>query len=106
MIEDEHDELPETDADETGMAADLEVEELTQNGNMEQLAELVLNGEGRRLVGRQSSNPELQAFIDDVPAYMVLLISLFFNFNISFHRIFDICLSGQNPRCTHGSSRR
>lgn len=38
---------------------------------MEQLAALVLNGEGRRLVGRQSSNPELQAFIDNVPAYMV-----------------------------------
>lgn len=53
------------------MARDLEVENLLENGNMEQLAALVLNGEGRRLVGRQSGNPELQAFIDNVPAYMV-----------------------------------
>lgn len=53
------------------MAHDLEVDNLLEDGNMEQLAALVLNGEGRRLVGRQSGNPELQAFIDNVPAYMV-----------------------------------
>lgn len=53
------------------MARDPEVESLLDNGNMEQLAALVLNGEGRRLVGRQSGNPELQAFIDNIPAYMV-----------------------------------
>jgi len=53
------------------MALDPEVDNLMENGNMEQLAGLVLNGEGRRLVGRQSGNPELQAFIDNVPAYMV-----------------------------------
>lgn len=53
------------------MARDSEVENLLENGNMEQLAALVLNGEGRRLVGRQTGNPELQAFIDNVPAYMV-----------------------------------
>lgn len=58
-----------------GLETDTEVEQLTQNGNMEQLAELVLNGEGRRLVGRQSSNPELQSFIDNVPAYMVCIFS-------------------------------
>lgn len=53
------------------MAQDPEVDNLLENGNMEQLAALVLNGEGRRLVGRQSGNAELQAFIDNVPAYMV-----------------------------------
>lgn len=53
------------------MAHDLEVDNLLKDGNMEQLAALVLNGEGRRLVGRQSGNSELQAFIDNVPAYMV-----------------------------------
>jgi hypothetical protein len=53
------------------MTRDPEVDNLMENGNMEQLAALVLNGEGRRLVGRQSENPELQAFIDNVPAYMV-----------------------------------
>lgn len=53
------------------MGRDPEVESLLDDGNMEQLAALVLNGEGRRLVKRQSGNPELQAFIDNVPAYMV-----------------------------------
>lgn len=38
---------------------------------MEMLAALVLNGEGARLVGRQSRNSELQAFLDNVPTYMV-----------------------------------
>lgn len=56
---------------EGSMARDPDVESLLQNGDMEQLATLVLNGEGRRLVGRQIGNPELQAFIDNVPAYMV-----------------------------------
>lgn len=54
------------------MTADPEIEKLLETGNMEQLAALVLSGEGRRLVGRHSGNPELQAFIDRVPSYMVL----------------------------------
>lgn len=56
-----------------GMAVDEEADELAENGNMEQLAALVLTGEGHRLVGRHSSNPEFQAFIDNVPNYMVRL---------------------------------
>lgn len=71
VIVGEHEELPETELNEGSMILDPEVENLLENGNMEQLAALVLNGEGRRLVGRQSNNPELQAFIDNVPAYMV-----------------------------------
>lgn len=38
---------------------------------MEQLASLVLNGEGRKLIALQSDQPEIQAFLDNVPAYMV-----------------------------------
>ncbi|KAM0726055.1 Dynein heavy chain-like protein 2 [Formica fusca] len=70
VIVGEHEEPAEVELKEGSMAQDLEVENLLENGNMEQLAALVLNGEGRRLVGRQSENPELQAFIDNVPAYM------------------------------------
>ncbi|XP_029669389.1 uncharacterized protein LOC115239162 [Formica exsecta] len=70
VIVGEHEEPAEVELKEGSMAQDLEVENLLENGNMEQLAALVLNGEGRRLVGRQSGNPELQAFIDNVPAYM------------------------------------
>ncbi|XP_051164058.1 uncharacterized protein LOC127283319 isoform X3 [Leptopilina boulardi] len=69
----EHEDLQESDANENGLEeeeTDPEIEQLTQTGNMEQLAELVLNGEGRRLMGRQTSNPELQSFIDNVPAFM------------------------------------
>uniref|UniRef100_A0A2A4IUQ4 Arginine kinase n=1 Tax=Heliothis virescens TaxID=7102 RepID=A0A2A4IUQ4_HELVI len=37
---------------------------------MEMLATLVLNGEGSRLIGRNSRNSELQSFLDNVPTYM------------------------------------
>lgn len=39
---------------------------------MEQLASLVLNGEGRKLMSLNSDQPEIQAFLDNVPAYMVI----------------------------------
>ncbi|TGZ51226.1 Uncharacterized protein DBV15_03185 [Temnothorax longispinosus] len=70
VIVGEHKEPAEVELTEGSMARDSEVEGLLENGNMEQLAALVLSGEGRRLVGRQTGNPELQAFIDNVPAYM------------------------------------
>lgn len=38
---------------------------------MEQLASLVLNGDGRKLISFNSDQPEIQAFLDNVPAYMV-----------------------------------
>lgn len=38
---------------------------------MEQLALLVLNGDGRRLIEHTSEQPEIQAFLANVPAYMV-----------------------------------
>jgi len=67
----ELEEAAEVELNEGSMTLDTEVDSLLKEGNMEQLAALVLNGEGRRLVGRQSGNPELQAFIDNVPSYMV-----------------------------------
>lgn len=39
--------------------------------DMEQLAAMVLNGDGQYLIGSKSNQPEIQAFIDNVPAYMV-----------------------------------
>ncbi|KAJ9584113.1 hypothetical protein L9F63_021549, partial [Diploptera punctata] len=49
---------------------DEEVQRLVEQGNMEQLANLVLNGEGHRLIGQTSDDPELQGFLNNVPAYM------------------------------------
>ncbi|GLV41893.1 uncharacterized protein CBL_00355 [Carabus blaptoides fortunei] len=49
---------------------DSEISELVESGNMEQLALLVLNGEGNKLVGQHSNNPEIQAFLENVPIYM------------------------------------
>ncbi|KAJ8912628.1 hypothetical protein NQ315_015140 [Exocentrus adspersus] len=46
------------------------IKALVDAGNMEQLAALVLNGEGERLVGQKSDNPELQSFLENVPVYM------------------------------------
>ncbi|KYN04239.1 Arginine kinase [Cyphomyrmex costatus] len=70
VIVGEHQEPAEVELTEGSMGRDLEVDSLLENDDMEQLATLVLNGEGRRLVGRQCGNPELQAFIDNVPTYM------------------------------------
>ncbi|XP_020709375.2 uncharacterized protein LOC105688504 isoform X5 [Athalia rosae] len=71
VIVGEHEELGEAELnDGSSTTIDPEVEDLVEHGNMEQLAAMVLNGDGRRLVGRHSNNGELQAFIDNVPAYM------------------------------------
>ncbi|XP_068082154.1 uncharacterized protein [Anabrus simplex] len=47
-----------------------EVRQLIAEGNMEQLATMVLNGEGERLVGMKSDDPEIQTFLNNVPSYM------------------------------------
>ncbi|XP_044733018.1 uncharacterized protein LOC123295663 isoform X2 [Chrysoperla carnea] len=49
---------------------DDEIREMVETANMEQLAALVLNGDGNRLIGQVSPNPELQVFLDNVPSYM------------------------------------
>jgi hypothetical protein len=47
------------------------MQEIIDGGNMEELATLVLNGDGKRLIGLGSKQPDIQAFLDNVPAYMV-----------------------------------
>ncbi|XP_069964076.1 uncharacterized protein [Bactrocera oleae] len=39
-------------------------------GDMEQLAQIVLNGDGKKLMNMQSNNPDIQAFLSNVPNYM------------------------------------
>lgn len=48
-----------------------DVATIIERGDMEQLAALVLNGDGAQLVGMEAKQPEIQAFLDNVPAYMV-----------------------------------
>lgn len=50
---------------------DSEIQGIINSGDMERLASLVLNGEGSKLVGAASNQQEIQAFLDNVPAYMV-----------------------------------
>lgn len=39
--------------------------------DMEKMAEIVLNGEGDKLLELHSDLPEVQAFINNVPVYLV-----------------------------------
>lgn len=57
---------------------DADIGSMVESGNMEQLAAVVLNGEGERLVGQQSDNPELQSFLENVPIYMVTVANRYF----------------------------
>ncbi|XP_021940109.1 uncharacterized protein LOC110839862 isoform X2 [Zootermopsis nevadensis] len=63
-------EVTHKDVDVEPAEEDEEVKQLVEEGNMEQLANLVLNGEGHRLIGQTSDDPELQGFLNNVPAYM------------------------------------
>jgi hypothetical protein len=47
------------------------IQKMINAGDMEQLAMLVLNGEGKALIGKLSKQPDIQAFIDNIPTYMV-----------------------------------
>lgn len=58
-----------------GKSEDADISSMVESGNMEQLAAVVLNGDGERLVGQQSENPELQSFLENVPIYMVITIA-------------------------------
>jgi len=57
---------------------DARLQQIIESGDMEQLAEIVLNGEGGRLLNLKCKEPEIQAFLNNVPSYMVC-ISLPFN---------------------------
>ncbi|KFB49185.1 hypothetical protein ZHAS_00017185 [Anopheles sinensis] len=46
------------------------VQDAIDAADLEQLAAIVLNGEGKQLVGKTSEQTEIQAFLDNVPAYM------------------------------------
>lgn len=59
--------------DSDGKEKDTDITAMVDEGNMEQLAAVVLNGDGDKLVGQQSDNAELQSFLDNVPVYMVRL---------------------------------
>lgn len=50
-----------------------ELQKLIDAGDMEQLAVLVLNGDGKKLIGRKSNQPDIQAFLENVTVYMVNL---------------------------------
>lgn len=57
--------------DSDGKEKDMDVNAMVEAGNMEQLAAVVLNGDGDKLVGQHSDNIELQTFLENVPVYMV-----------------------------------
>lgn len=48
----------------------MDIKSIIESGDMEQLAALVLNGHGTKLVGMSTNQAEIQAFLDNVPAYM------------------------------------
>ncbi|XP_060656655.1 uncharacterized protein LOC132791656 isoform X4 [Drosophila nasuta] len=58
------------DEDEEDDDEDARLQEIIESGDMEQLAEIVLNGEGGRLLSLKSKEPEIQAFLNNVPSYM------------------------------------
>ncbi|XP_017475922.1 PREDICTED: uncharacterized protein LOC108366126 isoform X2 [Rhagoletis zephyria] len=47
-----------------------DITKVINSGDMEQLAQIVLNGDGNKLVNMQSQNPDIQAFLSNVPSYM------------------------------------
>ncbi|ETN58623.1 hypothetical protein AND_009776 [Anopheles darlingi] len=47
------------------------VQDAIATADLEQLAVIVLEGKGKTLIGRTSEQSEIQAFLDNVPAYMV-----------------------------------
>ncbi|KAH8253993.1 hypothetical protein KR032_007931, partial [Drosophila birchii] len=54
----------------TAVDEDTRIQRIVESGDLEQLAEIVLNGEGGRLMGLKSPEPEIQAFLNNVPSYM------------------------------------
>lgn len=48
-----------------------QVKKLIKDGNVLSLEEMLLNGEGYKLIGHYSSNPKIKAFLQSVPIYIV-----------------------------------
>lgn len=55
-----------------------QIRELIAEGNIDALEDLVLQGQGDRLLGETSSNPKIQSFLNIVPMYMVSITFIFF----------------------------
>ncbi|XP_017837898.1 uncharacterized protein LOC108596523 isoform X2 [Drosophila busckii] len=49
---------------------DARLQQIIDAGDLEQLAEIVLSGEGARLLKLKANEPEIQAFLNNVPSYM------------------------------------
>ncbi|XP_055838535.1 uncharacterized protein LOC129906680 isoform X4 [Episyrphus balteatus] len=66
----EEEELEEKEPEKLSEDEERYIEAIINSGDMEQLAALVLNGDGKKILNRKSSKPEIQAFLTNVPAYM------------------------------------
>ncbi|KAL9914297.1 uncharacterized protein ACN2A1_001382 isoform 2-T2 [Glossina fuscipes fuscipes] len=49
---------------------ELQLQQIVAAGDMEKLAEIVLNGDGEKLSNLEATEPEVQAFLNNVPNYM------------------------------------
>lgn len=48
-----------------------EIKKLIKDGNVQNLLEKLLNGEGFKLIGHYCANPKIKTFLQSVPIYMV-----------------------------------
>lgn len=48
------------------------VRRAVEDGDIEQLAALVLSGEGESLARQRSDQPDVQMFLNNIPIYMVI----------------------------------
>ncbi|XP_022227608.2 uncharacterized protein LOC111077577, partial [Drosophila obscura] len=54
----------------TAIDEEARMKQIIESGDLEQLAEIVLNGEGASLLNLKSKEAEIQAFLNNVPSYM------------------------------------
>lgn len=67
-----------------------EVKKLIKNGNLQNLEEKLLNGEGYKLIGHYSANPKIKMFLQSVPVCIVNICMLFnYNYKTIYFRIFN-----------------
>lgn len=56
------------------------VRRIVEAGDVDEMAGLVLAGEGASLAEQKSSDPDIQMFINNVPTYLVRVQNLNFSF--------------------------
>jgi len=67
-----------------------EVKKLIKDGNLQNLEEKLLNGEGYKLIGHYSANPKIKMFLQSVPVCIVnIYVLLNYNYTIICFRIFN-----------------